>query len=134
MASIILGVIGAIIALLTMVYLSIRIQKPLHSYVAESVSDKAASFVVLMVWLIIYWAGLKGAAAVLLSGVERGGGRLFWNVICDVIAAPATVIGNIFGILQAEWLFLIAGLVILVGAVYRRVTGSGGGGRGRRAA
>ena len=65
MASIILGVIGAIIALLTMVYLSVRIQKPLHGYVAENVSDKAASIVVLMVWVLIYWAGLKGAAAVL---------------------------------------------------------------------
>ena len=77
---------------------------------------------------------IKRSGSGALSGVERGGGRLFWNVICDVIAAPATVIGNIFGVLQAEWLFLIAALVILTGAVYRRMTGSGGGGRGRRAA
>ena len=132
MASILLGILGAIIALGTMVYLSIRIQKPLQGYVTENVSDKAASITVLLTWLIIYYSGLKAAASILLSGVERGGGRLYWNVICDVIAAPATVIGNVFQTIQGEWLFLIAGVIIALGSVYRKIKGGGGVGRGRK--
>lgn len=129
MASIILGVVGAVVALGTMVYLSLRIQKPLYNFVTENVSDRAGAVVVAMTWIIIYYAGLKGAAAVLLSGVERGGGRLFWNVICDIIAAPATVIGNMFDVFQAKWLFLFAALMCCAGAVYRRISG---GTRGRQ--